>query len=95
MSKLKPIGDKLIIKQVKQEAQTKAGIFLAPDAQEKQSIGEVIAVGPGKHHDGKIIPLDVKKGDKIAYSKYGPTELKIEGEEYLVLSESDVLCVIE
>lgn len=95
MAKLKPLNDKIIIKQIEEEEKTKSGILLASSAKEKPSIGKVIAVGPGKKHDGKVIPMDVKVGDKVAYSKYSPTEIKIDDEEYLVISESDVLCIVE
>ena len=94
--KLKPLGDRLIVKAVEEEATTASGIVLPDTAKEKPQKGEVLAVGDGRFdEDGeKRIPLDVAKGDTVLYSKYGGTEVTVEGEELLVLRESDVLAKI-
>ena len=91
---LKPLGDRVVVRAVESEQTTKSGIVLPDTAQEKPQEGEVIAVGSGKYEDGKKVDLEVKVGDKIIYSKYGPTEVKVEGEEYLILSEKDILAII-
>ena len=95
--KLKPLGDRLIVKPIEEEETTASGIVLPDTAKEKPQRGEVIAVGDGRYdEDGeKRIPLDVQAGDKVLYSKYGGTEIKVEGEDLLVLRESDVLAKIE
>ncbi|HEV2062827.1 MAG TPA: co-chaperone GroES [Solirubrobacteraceae bacterium] len=95
--KLKPLGDRLIVKAIEDEETTASGIVLPDTAKEKPQRGEVIAVGDGRYdEDGdKRIPLDVQAGDKVLYSKYGGTEIKVEGEDLLVLRESDVLAKIE
>ena len=95
--KLKPLGDRLIVKALEEEATTASGIVLPDTAKEKPQRGEVIAAGDGRYdEDGeKRIPLDVKEGDKVLYSKYGGTEIKVDGEDLLVLRESDVLAKIE
>ena len=95
--KLKPLGDRLIVKPLDEEETTASGIVLPDTAKEKPHKGEVLAVGDGRwDEDGeKRIPLDVKVGDVVLYSKYGGTEVKYSGEEYLVLSARDVLAVIE
>jgi chaperonin GroES len=94
---LKPLGDRLIVRAIEEEQTTASGIVLPDTAKEKPVIGEVLAAGEGKLDDsGKRIPLDVKKGDKILYSKYGGTETKDPktGEDLLVLRESDVLAIV-
>ncbi len=95
--KLKPLGDRLIVRALEEETTTASGIVLPDTAKEKPQRGEVIAVGDGRYdEDGeKRIPLDVQAGDKVLYSKYGGTEIKVEGEDLLVLRESDVLAKIE
>jgi chaperonin GroES len=95
--KLKPLGDRLIVKAIEEEETTASGIVLPDTAKEKPQRGEVIAAGEGRYdEDGeKRIPLDVKAGDKVLYSKYGGTEIKVDGEDLLVLRESDVLAKIE
>ncbi len=94
--KLKPLGDRLIVRATDEEETTASGIVLPDTAKEKPQKGEVLAVGDGKvDDDGKRIPLDVKKGDEVLYSKYGGTEIKVEGEDLLVLRESDVLAKIQ
>ena len=90
--KLKPLGDRLIIKVVEEEETTASGILLPDTAKEKPQKGKVVAVGKGRiDGNGKRIALDVEEGDEVLYSKYGGTEIKVEGEELLVLRESDVL----
>jgi chaperonin GroES len=91
--KLKPLGDRLIVKAIEEEATTASGIVLPDTAKEKPQKGKVVAVGDGKwDEDGdKRIPLDVAEGDEVLYSKYGGTEVTVEGDELLVLRESDVL----
>ena len=95
--KLKPLGDRLIVKAVEEEATTASGIVLPDTAKEKPQKGKVLAVGDGKYdEDGeKRIPLDVAVGDEVLYSKYGGTEIKVDGEDLLVLRESDVLAKVE
>jgi len=94
---LKPLGDRVIVKQAEPETQTKSGLILADTAKEKPQKGSVIAVGDGKwDEDGeKRIPLDVKPGDTVIYSKYGGTEVKVEGDEYLILRADDIYAVVE
>ena len=93
---LKPLGDRLIVKALQAEEKTSGGIVLPDSAQTKPQTGEVIAIGPGKVLDnGKVVPMDVKVGDKIYYAKYGGTEVKISGEEYIILRQDDVLAVME
>lgn len=93
--KLKPLGDRVIVKPSESEEKTKSGIVLPDIAKEKPQEGKVVAVGSGRYEEGKRIPLEVKEGDKIIYSKYGGTEVKVEGEEYLILSERDILAVVQ
>ncbi|MBN1367553.1 MAG: co-chaperone GroES [Dehalococcoidales bacterium] len=92
--KMQPLADRLVVKPIAREEVTKGGIVLPDTAKEKPQEGEVLAVGPGRMtEDGKRIPMDVKVGDVVLYSKYGGTEIKIEGEELMILRESDVLAV--
>ncbi|MFN8111725.1 MAG: co-chaperone GroES [Solirubrobacterales bacterium] len=95
--KLKPLGDRLIVRAVEEEETTASGLVLPDTAKEKPQKGEVLAVGDGNwDEDGdKRIPLDVKEGDVVLYSKYGGTEVKVDGEDLLVLRESDVLAKVE
>jgi chaperonin GroES len=94
--KLRPLHDRILVKRVEEEKQTKGGIIIPDTATEKPIEGNVIAVGKGKiADDGKIIPLDVKKGDRILFGKYGGTEVKTDGVEYLIMREDDVLGIIE
>jgi chaperonin GroES len=93
--KLTPLGDRVLIKPLPSEEKTKGGIILPDTAKEKPMKGEVVAVGKGKMDDsGKLIPMEVKTGDKVLYGKYAGTELKIEGEEYLIVKESEVLGIM-
>ena len=94
--KLKPLGDRVLVKPVEEEATTASGIVLPDTAKEKPQKGQVLAVGDGKFdEDGKRIKLDVSKGDEVLYSKYGGTEITVDGEDLLVLRESDVLAKVE
>jgi chaperonin GroES len=90
--KLQPMADRLVVKPMQSEEKTKSGIYLPDTAKEKPQEGKVIAVGPGRvTDDGKRIPMDVEVGDIVLYTKYGGSEIKIEGEEFIIMRESDVL----
>ncbi len=91
---IKPLSDRVLIKMKENEETTKSGIILAGNSKEKPQIAEVIEVGPGRKIDGELEPLDVKKGDNVIVSKYAGTEIKFEGEEYIIVSQSDILAVI-
>jgi len=94
--KIKPLGDRVLIKPSEEKEKTKGGIVLPDTAKEKPQEGEIIAVGEGrKTEDGKTIPLTLKVGDRVLYGKYSGTEITIDGEEYLIMREEDVLAVIE
>ena len=94
--KLKPLGDRLIVRAIEEEETTASGLVLPDTAKEKPQKGKVLAVGDGKlDDDGKRIPLDVAEGDEVLYSKYGGTEIKVDGEELLVLRERDVLAKVQ
>jgi chaperonin GroES len=92
---LEPLEDRVVVKPEEEEETTVSGIVIPDTAKEKPQQGEVVAAGPGRFEDGKRVPMDVKVGDRILYSKYGGTEVKVEGEEYLVLSSRDVLAVVK
>jgi chaperonin GroES len=94
---IKPLSDHILIELVKEEEKTKAGIFLPDTAnKEKSEEGKVIATGPGKKmEDGKIVMMSVKPGDRVLFTKYGPHEIKVDGKEYLIACESDILAIIE
>lgn len=92
---LKPLQDRVVIKMLEGEETTKSGIILSASSKEKPQIAEVIAVGPGLKKDGEIVPVEVKKGDKVVVSKYSGTEVKYEGEELIIVRESDILAVVE
>jgi len=92
---IKPLEDRIVVQAVDAESTTASGLVIPDTAKEKPQEGTVLAVGPGRFEDGTRVPLDVKVGDKVLYSKYGGTEVKYAGEEYLVLSARDVLAVIE
>ena len=94
--KLKPLGDRLIVRAIEEEETTASGIVLPDTAKEKPQRGKVLAVGDGKvGDDNERVPLDVSEGDEVLYSKYGGTEIKVDGEELLVLRESDVLAKVQ
>ena len=92
---IKPLEDRIVVQASDAESTTASGLVIPDTAKEKPQEGTVLAVGPGRFEDGNRVPLDVKVGDKVLYSKYGGTEIKYAGEEYLVLSARDVLAVIE
>ena len=94
--KIRPLQDRVIVKRLEEEEKTKGGIIIPDSAKEKPQEGKVIAVGKGKvTEDGKVIPLDVKAGDRILFGKYSGTEVKIEGEEHLIMKEEEILGIIE
>ena len=96
MMNIKPLADRVVVKLVEAEEKTKTGIFLTASAQEKPQIAEVVAVGPGAHtDDGKLIPMDVKVGDKVITGKYTGTEVKMDGQEYTIVKQSDILAIVE
>ncbi|NLY53283.1 MAG: co-chaperone GroES [Firmicutes bacterium] len=93
---LQPLADRIVVKPLAQEEKTKSGIVLPDTAKEKPQKGEVLAVGPGRMtEDGTRLPMEVKVGDKVIYSKYAGTEVKIDDEEYLILKETDVLAIVK
>ena len=94
-SKIRPVGDRLVVKPAAKEEVTRSGIVIPDTAKEKPQEGEVIAVGSGKLLDnGDRVPMEIKVGDRVLYAKYGGTEFKLDGEDYLVMRESDVLAVL-
>lgn len=92
---LKPLADRVVLKQLDAEEKTKGGIILTAGAKEKPQEAEILAVGPGETVDGKLIPMEVKVGDKVIYSKYAGTEVKIDGAEYIIVRQSDILAIVE
>ena len=92
---LKPLSDRVVIKMLESEETTKSGIILAPNSKEKPQIAEVVEVGPGREIDGKLEKMLVKKGDKVVVNKYAGTEVKYEGEDYIILREEDILATVE
>ena len=92
---IKPLSDRVLIKMKESEETTKSGIILASSAKEKPQIAEVIEVGPGKIIDGKRNAMEVKKGDKVVVSKYAGTEVKYEGEEYIIVKQDEILAIVE
>ncbi len=98
MTKIKPLGDRVLVEPLGDEGKKTAGGIIIPETvnKERGEQGKVVAVGGGKRgDDGKLIPLAVKKGDKIIFSKYGPDEIKVDGKEYFIISESNILAIIE
>ncbi len=92
---IKPLADRVVIKNIEAEETTKGGIILTSAAKEKPQVAEVIAVGPGGNVDGKDITMFVSKGDHVIYSKYAGTEVKVDGEEYIIVRQNDILAVVE
>ena len=93
---LKPLGDRVVVEPAEKEERTASGIILPETAKEKPQEGEILAVGPGRRDDdGKLIPMDVKKGDTVLYAKYAGTEVKIEDRKLLILKESDILAIVQ
>jgi chaperonin GroES len=96
MKGLRPLGDRILVKRVKEEERTKGGIIIPDTAKEKPQEGKIVAVGKGKYgDDGKLIPIEVKAGDKILFGKYSGSEFKLEGEDLLILREDDILGIID
>jgi len=94
--KIRPLQDRVIVKRIAEEEKTKGGIIIPDTAKEKPQEGKIVAVGKGKlNDDGKVVPLDVKVGDKILFGKYSGSEVKLNGEEHLIMREEDILGVIE
>ncbi|RIV18871.1 co-chaperone GroES [Alicyclobacillaceae bacterium I2511] len=92
---VKPLADRVVVRPLDREEKTSSGIFLPDTAKEKPQEGEIVAVGPGRIEDGQRIALEVKVGDRVIYSKYAGTEIKIDEKEVLILRESDILAVVE
>ena len=92
---LKPLGDRVVIQQLEAEEKTKSGIVLPTQAKEKPQEADVVSVGPGAAVDGKVVPMQVAPGDKVIYSKYAGTEVKIDGKEYIIVKERDILAIVE
>jgi len=94
--KFRPLGDRVVVRRVKEEQKSAGGIIIPDSAKQKPSQGEVTAVGPGGRDEaGKLIPIDLKKGDRVLFGKWSGTEVKIDGVEYLIMKESDIMGVIE
>lgn len=94
--KFRPLGDRVLVKRVEEETKTKGGIIIPDTAQEKPQEGEVVAAGPGRHDEqGRLVPLDVKVGDRVLFGKWSGTEVKIDGEDLLIVKESDIMGVVE
>ena len=94
--KFRPLHDRVVVKRVEEDTKTKGGIIIPDTAKEKPQQGEIVAVGPGARDEaGKIVPLDVKPGDKVLFGKWSGTEVKIDGEDLLIMKESDILGVLE
>ena len=92
---LEPLEDRIVVRPLEEETQkTPSGIIIPDTAKEKPQEGEVVAVGPGRFEDGKLVPMTLKVGDRVIYSKYGGTEVKVKGDEYLILSARDVLAIV-
>jgi chaperonin GroES len=94
--KLRPLQDRILVKRMEEEQKTAGGLYIPETAKEKPQRGEIVAAGNGKKtEDGKVLPLDVKVGDKVLFGKYSGTEIKVEGEEFLMMREDDLLAVVE
>jgi len=94
--KLRPLQDRILVKRIEEEEKTAGGIFIPDTAKEKPQMGQIVSVGKGKKtEDGKVIPVDLKAGDKVLFGKYSGTEVKVEGAEFLIMREDDILGVIE
>ena len=94
--KIRPLNDRILVKRLEEEEKTAGGIIIPDSAKEKPAEGEIVAVGPGKLNDaGERVAMDVKEGDRVLFSKYGGTDVKLDGEDYLIMREDDILGVIE
>jgi chaperonin GroES len=91
---IKPLSDRVVVKSTDEAEQMRGGLYIPDTAKEKPQQGEVIAAGPGKYEDGKLVPMSVKVGDKVLYGKYSGTEITLDGDQYLILRESDVLAIV-
>ena len=94
-AKLRPLGDRVVIQPTPREEMTKSGIVLPDTAKEKPQEGTIVAVGPGRLDDGEREPMDVQEGQKVLYAKYAGTEFKVDGEEFLIVSQKDILAIVE
>ncbi len=93
---LKPLSDRVVVEPLEQEQKTESGIYLPDTAKEKPQHGQVIAVGPGRRaQNGEMIPMSVREGDRVLFAKYAGTEVKVDGKEYLIMNESDILAIVE
>ncbi len=92
---LKPLSDRVVIRMIEAEDTTKSGIILAGSAKEKPQVAEVVAVGPGEIVDGSLVPMNVKVGDRVITSKYSGTEVKVDGEELVIVKQGDILAIVE
>jgi chaperonin GroES len=92
--KVQPLADRVVVKALEEAEQMRGGLYIPDTAKEKPQQGEVVAVGPGRFEEGNRVPMDVKVGDKVLYGKYSGTEVTVDGEQYLILRESDVLAVV-
>lgn len=92
--KITPLADRVVVKALEETEQMRGGLYIPDTAKEKPQQGEVIAVGEGRYEEGKRVPMDVKVGDKVLYGKYSGTEVNLDGEQYLILRESDVLAIV-
>lgn len=92
---IRPLGDRVVIKKLEAETTTKSGIVLSGGAKEKPQEAEVLAVGPGAIADGKRVEMEVRVGDKVLYSKYAGTDVKVDGQEYIILKQDDILAIVE
>jgi len=91
---IRPLGDRVLIETLEEDVVKKGSLFIPDTAKEKPQQGKIIAVGNGKYEDGKLVPVDVKAGDKVLYGKYAGTEVKFDGKDYLIVRESDILAVL-
>ncbi len=92
--KIQPLSDRVVVKALEESEQMRGGLYIPDTAKEKPQQGEIIAAGPGKYEDGKLVPMSVKTGDKVLYGKYSGTEVTLDNEQYLILRESDVLAIV-
>ncbi len=92
---IQPLADRVVVKPLEQESKTKSGIIIPDTAKEKSQKGKVLAKGPGKYEEGKLVPLSVKIGDVVLYKEYGGDEIKLDGEEVMILKEEDILAILE
>ncbi len=94
-TRVRPLHDRVIVKRIQEEEKTKGGIIIPDTAKEKPQEGQVVAVGPGRRDNGKVVAPDIKAGDRVLFAKYSGTEIKLDGEEHIIMREEDVLGVIE